>query len=110
MDAEEEDEEEEDDLADVSNQSEVEANQSVSNNTADFGTEKMEEGNEDKENTSILSGDGEDLQTWRIYRSMSVQFSRLGGSQSASRISGNIEITSLKFCSRNKKDRERKSG
>ena len=63
MDAEEEDEDDEDELADVSNQSEAEANQSASSITADCGTEKMEEGNEDKENTSVLSGDGEELQT-----------------------------------------------
>lgn len=65
MDAEEEDEEEEEDeLADVSNQSEADGNQSASSIVADSGTEKMEEGNEDKENTGVLTSNTEAAPSW----------------------------------------------
>ena len=68
MDAEEEDEDEDEDLegADVSTQSEAEANQSANSTAVDSGTEKMEEGNEDKENTSLISGGADNSLTWNI--------------------------------------------
>ena len=47
----------------MSTQSEAEANQSANSTAVDFGTEKMEEGNEDKENTSLLSGGADDSLT-----------------------------------------------
>ena len=62
MDAEEEDEDE-DELADVSNQSEADVNQSAASMTVDCGTEKMEEGNEDKENTSVIRDSADNLPT-----------------------------------------------
>ena len=66
MDAEEEDEDEEEELegGDVSTQSEADANQSAASMTVDCGTEKMEEGNEDKENTSVISTSSDNLPTW----------------------------------------------
>ena len=65
MDAEEEDEDEEEELegGDVSTQSEADANQSAASMTVDCGTEKMEEGNEDKENTSVISTSSDNLPT-----------------------------------------------
>ena len=48
----------------MSTQSEAGANQSANSTAVDSGTEKMEEGNEDKENTSLLSGGADKSLTW----------------------------------------------